>query len=39
MALIPPTVRRFVPPSPEEQERFDAEVLVRRADLDAAAEA
>jgi hypothetical protein len=39
MALIPPTVRRLVPPSPEEQERFDEEALVRRADLDAAVEA
>ncbi len=39
MALIPPTERRFVPPSPEEQERLRTEALVRRAELDAAAEA
>ena len=39
MALIPPTERRFVPPSPEEQERLRTEALVRRAELDAASEA
>ena len=35
VALIPPTERRFVPPSPEEQEQRTAEVLAQRAESDA----
>jgi hypothetical protein len=35
MALIPPTERRFVLPSPEEQEQRTAEVLAQRTESDA----
>ena len=39
MALIPPTERRFVPPSPEEQARFAVEAAASRAEFDARREA
>lgn len=39
MALIPPTERRYVPPSAEEQERFAAEAAASRAEFAARREA